>query len=241
MDHPQLIPLSAVFHELHRFKPPDLVEWLHVDRDDAQAQHVVKRVNQKWATWPNDLRWRLLGAIDRIVQAENAKDTWKTRDSETTRRYEDLARSAVRAAEFAKDLATRFPPPWDENTRSLLMPVVEWAVSGLKETSTVDRDFAIKIAAHTIAQLRDDLKAAGKRMPFALIGELATLACGRETVFSESTIRRYGEVTRTLPAANYWREHFDVMMEIGRLVPGAERSERFCDLMHAFLQPPRPH
>ena len=189
----------------------------------------------------NDLRWQLLATIHRIVQAENAKDAWKTRDPETTQRYEDLARSAVRAAELAKQIATRFPPPWDENTRSLLMPLVEWAVCGLKETSTVDRDFAIKLAAAMIAQLREDLRAAGKRMPFELIAEFATLAAGRDTVFDESTIRRYGDVTLTLPAANYWREHFDVMIEIGRLVLGAEHSERFRELMHAFLQPPRHH
>ena len=241
MDQPRLIPLSAVFQELHRFLPPDLVEWLHVDPDDAQAKPVVATVHRMWAKWPNEFRWRLLGVIDRIVQAENAKDTWKTRDPDTNQRYEELAKSAVRAAELAKDIATRFPPPWDEDTRSLLMPLVEWAACGLTATSMVDRDFAIALAADAIAHLREDLKAVGKRMSYEVIAELATLACGRETVFNESTIRRYGEVTQTLPAGNYWREHFDVMIDIGRLVPGAARSERFRKLMHAFLQPQRSH
>jgi hypothetical protein len=218
-----------------------LVAWLHVDADDENAKQVIRQVNLTWATWPGDLRWRLLAMIDRTVQAENAKDAWKTRDPDTNQRYEDLARSAVRAAEFAIQIATWFPPPWDENTRALLMLVIEWAACGFTETSFVDRDFAIKLAAHAIEQLREDLKAAGKRMPYGLIAELATLATGRDAVFHESTIRRYGDVSLTLPAANYWREHFDVMMEIGRLVPGAEQSERFRGLMHAFLQPPRHH
>jgi hypothetical protein len=219
-----------------------LVAWLHVDADDAHAKHVIAKVNRTWATWSGDLRWQLLATINRIVQAENAKDYWKTRDPDTTQRYHDLARSAVSAAELAKQIATWFPPLWDENTRALLMPLVEWAVGGLKETSSVDRDFAIKLAADSIAQLREALEAAGKRMPFDLIAQLATLAAGRAPDLHESTIRRYGrDVSLTLPTANYWRQHFDVMIEIGRLVPGAEQSERFRELMHAFLQPPRHH
>jgi hypothetical protein len=245
LDKPKLIPLSAVWDELQHRKPddapPDLVAWLHVDANDEHPKHVVRKVGQTWETWPNDLRRQLLATVNGIVQAENAKDAWKTRDPATNQRYEDLARSAVRAAELAQQIATWFPPPWDENTRSLLMPLVEWAVCGLEETSSVDRDFAIQLAARMIAQLREDLKAAGKRMPYALIAELATLAVGRDTVFDESTIRRYGDVTLTLPTANYWREHFDVMIEIGRLVPGAEQSERFRELMHAFLQRSRHH
>jgi hypothetical protein len=93
-----------------------------------------------------------------------------------------------------------------------------------------------------IEQLRDDLAADGKKIPFELIGKLAWLATGREEPFDESTMRRYGRnVTPTGPAAKYWRRHFHLMIELGRLVPGAEQSQRFREAMHAFLQPPRHH
>jgi hypothetical protein len=183
------------------------------------------------------------------VQAENAKSAWKERDQETQERYRKLALSAVAAARLAKQIATWFPPPWNDDSpaaafRPLVVSLVEYAICGFHESSQVDRDVATRLARAMLDCFYDDLRAAGKRISAELVGELVWLALGRgrEHPFRESTIRRYGrDATLTLPAAEVWRNSFKLMVEVARLVPDAQRSTAFADAMHSFLQPPRHH
>jgi hypothetical protein len=243
VDQPRLVPLVDVWRELRELaNAPDLVEWLHLGSDDVEGHQAVEQVKRTWAPWPSHLRWVFVTTINHIVQAEHAKEAWKHRDPATHRRYRDLARSAIRAATLAKQIATQFPLPWDENTGRFLALLVEWAVSGLHETSHVDKDLATSLAAAMIEQFRDNLEAEGHRMPFELIARVATLAAGRSEPFDESTLRRYGrDISLTLPAAKLWKQHFSLMVEIARLAPSAQDSRLFREAMHTFLQPPRHH
>jgi hypothetical protein len=204
----------------------------NISPDDLDWLAVARRLDRAWRDWSDDVRWRLVFAVEAIRRAETLK-----RDRDQEERCLQLAAEVVRLANGAVDLHERLSPVAGSTVSHMVEQLAGFAICALEETSRLDYRVAARVACSMVEDLR---VLAAREIPYGLIGELWWLADGKRSIHppAESTIRRYGRGRgkRQPLAAKSWRQNWRFIRAAARLTSHSERArDVFRCEVRAFL------
>ena len=212
----------------------------NVSEDEADARAAVKRLEKFWERWsPEQCEW-FLRTAENIAIAETTKKAWNPKANRI--QYESLGKSAIRAAQLAKQLGALFPPPWKDERAAigdLVIQLVGYVRGALEATIPTEKAVEIRLASKNIRRIRRSITKKTGHTHWELLLDLARLASRGENELdiSERTIRRYlknRSVSKT-PADVYWKSNWELIRTVSRLVP-ARPSKAFEKAAKLYLK-----